>query len=407
MMQYTLEELAAAVGCERYPQRWHNFFAEVMADYDAKGCRYSDPAYYERLEREYDCFGEKYWPIYLEAAEKTAKIEALDRFLALMARAVQDAEQKDEEIRSTSLLRAPEGADPFAYRMLFGLVACSQLDTAAATMRRKGIPEDILKDTLRLVIGCEASYERRHGGQHGYDILWWAQLHIDGKLYRIGRLELELLEELPFPILVLRHKNGAVAALADGERVHRGGYVLGSLHYEDEAGAWEARVEESEEAWIGHAYLENGYIAAETTVYPKAEWEKVLAAGDPAVNVHIPAGGGLTPAVVDETLAQFRSFLAQYYPEFAYKAFVCASWLMDPQLDTLLPETSNIVQFSRRFKRMARKSMGSGVFNFIFLKPDMNFDIHTLPENTRLERAVKQHYLSGKAIYEMNGFFLK
>ena len=133
----------------------------------------------------------------------------------------------------------------------------------------------------------------------------------------------------------------------------------------------------------------------------------MLAKGDPTVSVHIPAGGGLTPAVVDETLAQFRLFLADYYPEYDYRAFVCASWLMDPQLDALLPEDSNIVRFSRRFTRLARKSQGDGVFNFIFSKPDMNFDICDLPENTRLERAVKQHYLSGKAIYEMNGFILK
>ena len=406
-MQYTLEELAAAVGCEAYPQRWKDFFADAMAEYDANGCPCSNVAFYDRLEQEYGCFGEKYGPIYREAAQKTAAIEPLDRFLALMARAVRDTEKKDEDIRSTAMLKAPAGADPLPYNMLFGLVACSQLDTAAENMRRRGIPEDILRDTLQLVIGCEASYERRHGGQHGYDILWWAQLHIDGKLYRVGRLELELLDPLPFPILVLRHKDGTVVTLADGEQVHRDGYVLGSLHYEDAAGSWEARVEESDTAWSGYAYLENGYIAKEKTAYPKTEWEKVLATGDPTVSVHIPAGGGLTPAVVDETLAQFRSFLAAYYPEYDYRACVCASWLMDPQLDTLLPEDSNIVHFSRRFTRLARKSQGDGVFNFIFSKPDMNFDIRDLPENTRLEKAIKQHYLSGKAVYEMNGFILR
>ena len=62
-MKYTLQELAAAVGCAFYPQRWNDFFEEVMTAYDAGGCRYSDPDYYERLEKEYGCFGEKYWPV--------------------------------------------------------------------------------------------------------------------------------------------------------------------------------------------------------------------------------------------------------------------------------------------------------------------------------------------------------
>ena len=52
-MQYTLEELAAAVGCEAYPPHWNEFFADAMADYDANGCPCSTAAFYDRLEREY------------------------------------------------------------------------------------------------------------------------------------------------------------------------------------------------------------------------------------------------------------------------------------------------------------------------------------------------------------------
>ena len=47
----------------------------------------------------------------------------------------------------------------------------------------------------------------------------------------------------------------------------------------------------------------------------------------------------------------------------------------------------------------------NGVFNFVFKKPNNDFDIRDLPETTRLERALKAHYLGGKAIYEMYGYF--
>jgi hypothetical protein len=39
------------------------------------------------------------------------------------------------------------------------------------------------------------------------------------------------------------------------------------------------------------------------------------------------------------------------------------------------------------------------------MKSDMNFRVEDLPENSSLERALKKHFLSGKAIYETYGYF--
>ena len=78
---------------------------------------------------------------------------------------------------------------------------------------------------------------------------------------------------------------------------------------------------------------------------------------------------------------------------------------MDPQLVELLGKKSNIAKFNLRFSKLVRKSPGNGVLNFIFLKPDNNFDLHSLPERTTLERKIKQHYLDGKFIYEQIGYF--
>jgi hypothetical protein len=108
---------------------------------------------------------------------------------------------------------------------------------------------------------------------------------------------------------------------------------------------------------------------------------------------------------VDATLRETKAFLRDYFPEFSYKAFVCGSWLLDPQLETLLGRDANIVKFGKRFARLTAKSAGNGVFNFVFKKPNTDFDIRDLPESTRLERALKEHYLNGKAIYEMYGYF--
>ena len=101
-----------------------------------------------------------------------------------------------------------------------------------------------------------------------------------------------------------------------------------------------------------------------------------------------------------------RAFFKQYYPDFKYKAFYCGSWLLDPQLEEMLGAQSNIAKFGRRFSRLTARSGGNAVFGFVFLKPNpAEVILDELPENTRLERALKAHYKSGKAIYELQGYF--
>jgi hypothetical protein len=80
---------------------------------------------------------------------------------------------------------------------------------------------------------------------------------------------------------------------------------------------------------------------------------------------------------------------------------------MDSQLFDMVGHESNIAKFGKRFKKITRKCGGKGVFYFVFLKRngDTSYKIEDLPENTRLEKILKIHYLDGKAIYEPHGFF--
>ena len=91
-----------------------------------------------------------------------------------------------------------------------------------------------------------------------------------------------------------------------------------------------------------------------------------------------------------------------------YKAFKCESWLMDPQLAKILGEDSNITKFVNRFIPACGRSAGRGVFSFVFLQPKpAEAVIENLPEDTSLQRKLKEHYLNGGCIYEMHGFIPK
>ena len=407
LMEYTLESLMAAVGCPQYPKRWAEIFDTAMFRFSRTGNALTEPSFYDTLQKKYGCMA-KYLELYKKAAAQTAEDEALSRFLFLLAFALEDRENRNQDIRELSLLTVPEGREPLAYNMVTGLAVCSQLEEGDRALEAKGFPEAYRRSCLQAAVDCGVnSYMRVHGGQPGYRLLGWAQHYLKGKMAMIGRLEVEF--DCPFKghAAVYRHCDGTEIALAKDIRLHSTGFALGSRHYEDEAGAWEPVLEETETHVTGCPYQENGAVSREKRVLSKDQWQLVLTDGDPVISLHIPdrPGQPLTPEVVDSTLAEIEAVAkAIGYP---YKAFVCHSWLLDPQLEEILGPETNMVRFSKRFGKLTAKSSAESVFFFAFKRPNMDFAISDLPENTRLERGVKQHYLNGKAIYEVFGYFCK
>jgi SAM-dependent methyltransferase len=176
--------------------------------------------------------------------------------------------------------------------------------------------------------------------------------------------------------------------------------------YEDEDGSFVATLEESDDCFIGNVYDERGYVSREKQIFKKSEWHTVFKGGDGMISIHIPHGAKFDEYTVNDSIQRTKEILERCYPEYDYKTFFCGSWLLDPQLCDILKPESNIVKFCKRFKPLAIQDAGTCVFSFVFRKPNMDFEISELPETTSLERAIKNHYLCGKAIYEYFGYFL-
>lgn len=396
------------VGAEKYPERWSEIFDAAMAEYDAQGCYLADPAYFDQLQETYHCM-EPNLELYKKAAAQTAEDEALGRYLTLLAMALRDKESHANDIPQVGLLKVPEGKEPLAYNMVTGLGVCSQLDAGNATMLARKVPEEWRFDCLKSAAnGGVGFYQRTHDGEPGFSLLGWAQHYLNAKMFMIERLEVEFDCKFWGKATVYENAAGEQIALANDIVLHRSGFALGSKHFEDEEGSFEAFIEETEDSFVGYPYKENGYVATEKIALSKKEWKAVITNGDPVIGIHIPnrSKGPLTPEAVDKTLAAIREFAAVSFPDYPYKAFTCHSWLMDPQLNDLVGAESNIGKFTNRYRKMTGKSQGEAVFNFIFNMPNMDFKMEDLPENTRLEKSLKEHYLSGKAIYEMFGYFM-
>jgi hypothetical protein len=125
--------------------------------------------------------------------------------------------------------------------------------------------------------------------------------------------------------------------------------------------------------------------------------------GQPALSVHIPATGPMTPEACDESFAAARPFFDRYFPEEGYRHAICHSWLLDEQLADYLPADSNIVRFQRRFRPVPPKpdeaTGDQAILEFVFRRrrgPLAPGELDRLPQRTSLERAVVTHLRAGR-----------
>lgn len=128
--------------------------------------------------------------------------------------------------------------------------------------------------------------------------------------------------------------------------------------------------------------------------------------GELCLNLHIPDYlGPLSPAACERSLALAADFFARHHPEEKFRAALCHSWLLDPQLKEYLPAGSNIVRFQDRFRlaREEREQADTEPVQFVFGDPEL--PIGNLPRRTALERAVGDHLRAGGHWYIGHGWF--
>lgn len=112
--------------------------------------------------------------------------------------------------------------------------------------------------------------------------------------------------------------------------------------------------------------------------------------GSPVINIHIPQGERLDLEACRKSLEMAYNRYGRKYP------YVCHSWLLYPELQNVLKETSNILQFQKIFhvievdykEREAEWRVFGTVKNVIT----------DYPEETSLQRSVKEYLLKGKTL---------
>ncbi len=409
-MRPTISELMTSLGCTKWPERWAEIYDGIMDQYEKYGCEFADPIFYDKLGDRYNCLKD-YREYYKEAAAEIAKDDNLCRLLMLLCTVAKDRGHAPSEFEQFTPPVAPGGKREIKYDMLTGLVMCATYDYTYGLLTAHHVPEKHINYIMNIYSAMISTFKARNNGAPGaMSWTWYQRTAVEATLYRTGRFEIEINLKFSQRAMVFRNlaDKDTLVTLAAAGKFHRDGHLLGSKYFEDEEGSFEGVVEESDDAWIGYPYDERGLVVNKKRTLKKSEWEKYIEPGDPVVGLHIPPGGGMTPEKVDEAFKEAKEFLDTCYPDFKYKAITCASWLMDPQLCTILGEDANISKFIRRFIPLCHKSMGRGVMSFVFLQPKpAEAVIENLPEETSLQRKIKQHYLNGGCVYEWGGFIPK
>lgn len=135
------------------------------------------------------------------------------------------------------------------------------------------------------------------------------------------------------------------------------------------------------------------------------ELEYEMLAEPKVISIHIPSDAAFTPGNVDASLAAAKAFFGEFFPEYAEVNYVCDSWLLSPKLKELLPETSNILSFQRRFSITHVNTENRDFIGWLF-RAEPGTPAEALPEETSLQRKTKQLLLAGGNIGEAAGILL-
>jgi len=116
-----------------------------------------------------------------------------------------------------------------------------------------------------------------------------------------------------------------------------------------------------------------------------------LPAGAVVLDTHIAQGEPLDMDAVHDSFGQALRFFRGVYP-----VFVCHSWLINPVLQDILPATSRIVQFQKLFTAFDiddnERQTEERIFGRLLDHPA------GYPEETSLQRSVKQYLLAGNKL---------
>ena len=361
-----------------------------------------DPVQF-RASREFARLPEETDTVLQETATKVAQDPALLDLIWHAYRTLTGPEDGGD-FRKWPVLESSLGDLAGAFYMLVGLAIVPHI---RELHREMNVPPKVTRDTCHVLVCLSWNYERTHPRRLGIMLkeLSWVRNHLNGKLFRIGRLEFMI---GPFRgcLEAYRHRtNGHTIALAiDGTRLTSEGYIPYRGASPD-GGEWVATLRKADDHVVGFPISPKGVVRQQEVSLSLHDWQPELWPGQPSLEFHIPEGGGMTPERCLDSMHQGLAFFAEFFPDTPVAGYYSHSWIFGPMLEEYLPDSANLIKLLREVYLFPVPATPREGLYYIFGSDDV--DIATAPRDSSLRRATLD-FLSAGGSWRCGGmFFLK
>ncbi|MDF2668520.1 MAG: hypothetical protein K0R67_826 [Paenibacillus sp.] len=399
-----LDKLAGSLALTNIPESWKRNWDQANASFPVEGIPFLQPDYLESAAA-FTQLSEDQLQAVLTAASHIRSDESLCLLAWLWHYVLfQHSDYTGEPLGSWPV---PSNAGPSLAALFPLILLLSGTTRLQEIYASRSIPDDIVIDTVWDVRNSMGLYQERNGiiGL-GMSYFAWLMSHYKGNLYMLGRLQFRL-QTFGNHLYAYRniHDGRIIALAAPDLRYRNDGLLDGTNRIYDSESGWTSIHEQTVEVIKGNLITTDGYAIRQLTSLNTQEWSLVLSPGDTLLDVHIPAVGKLNREQYNNSYEQAISFFNTYFPESPYKGFVCYTWLFDPQLRSLLGESSNIVQFQKDYHLFPTGGTDDAFYQFLF--KCAKCEAHLLPEHTTMQQTIKAYMLSGGHMRTSGGFMIR
>jgi len=288
-------------------------------------------------------------------------------------------------------------------RTFYLLILASGFPVMKTIYDSRGIADDILSDTLdQLKDELSGLHESAAvWGVLGPDRVQWHRFTLRGEIFRLDRLSFQF-GLFRWAVRVFRHRtSNAVVALSEGGVSYLPTGQINGPGREDTSGEWISELVETDDGVTGNPVLPTGRALPRSIHLPHGEWRQILARDDPALYFHIPGGSPLAPDACRASFEQAAEFFTTSFPDRPYVCFCCDSWVLNSQLQELLPPTSNMVRFQRELYLLPHITYDTQLADMIL--GGIPEDLDKAPRDTALKRSLVDFLAEGGRLHASAG----
>ncbi len=280
-------------------------------------------------------------------------------------------------------------------RLFYLIVALDSIPLTRTRHRKLHVSKKITLDTCRdIALKCEscAILEPNLPGLQPHE-LNWLRRHVNGEVFTLGRFQYGRYPYRGGAEVFRNDTDDQVLALAPpDQRYDAHGFQL-SDGEPLSPGGWISRLTVGEGDIRGHPISPRGFVLPTEITLPAGLWRRILSTGDPVLEIHIPAGGEMTPDKCLASLKQADRFYRKIFSGRLFRAFVCYGWCLGPRMNDILHPSSNIIRFRRQGYLFPVCDSSNGSLRFIFGTDTPA--TQPVPRDTRLRRNIIEYLEQG------------